>query len=286
MPERLRSVVAVALALGASVAWGCSDFLAGLKARRLALLWVLLVSQATGLVLVLAAALIMGEALPSGEAALVAAGAGVAELIGFAAFYRALAVGDMSIVAPVSATAALVPIIAGVAVGQTPTSTQAIGMTLALAGGALASVEPGTEDGGRRAAAGVGLALLAAFMFGSFFVGMDLAADEGALWAVTINRLAAVGVVVVLVIALKRPSPLDRGTIGPLMAVGALDVAANTMFAIALTLGMAAMVSVLGSLYPLATVILARAILHEHVTAGQRTGVLTALAGIGLVSLA
>jgi drug/metabolite transporter (DMT)-like permease len=279
-------VVAVALALGASIAWGCSDFLAGLKARRLALLWVLLVSQATGLMLVLVAALVTGAELPSGDAALVAAGAGVAELIGFAAFYRALAIGSMSIVAPVSATAALVPIVVGLAAGHTPTSTQAIGMTLALAGAALASVEPGAEGGGCRASAGVGLALLAAFAFGAFFVGMDLAADEGALWAVTINRAAAVGVVLALVAAIRSPNPLDRGTIAPLVAVGALDVAANTMFAIALTLGMAAIVSVLGSLYPLATVVLARAVLHENVTVGQRTGVAAALAGIGLVSLA
>ncbi|HWM12660.1 MAG TPA: DMT family transporter [Solirubrobacteraceae bacterium] len=279
-------MIPVALALGASIAWGCSDFLAGLKARKLALLWVLLVSQGTGLVLVLVAALASGAALPSGNAALLAAGAGVAELIGFAAFYRALAVGSMSIVAPVSATAAIVPILVGVAAGDVPMPIQAVGMALALAGAAIASLEPGRADGKRRAAAGVGLALVAALGFGGFFVGMDLAADEGALWAVTINRFAAVGVVVALVLATRRPCPLDRGTFPSLVAVGALDVAANTMFAVALTLGMAAVVSVLGSLYPLATVILARAILHEHVTVSQRTGVLAALAGVGLVSLA
>jgi hypothetical protein len=76
-------MVPVALALGASLAWRCSDFLAGLKTRRLALLWVLLVSQATGLMLVLIAALISGAPLPGGHAAMLAAGAGVAELIGF-----------------------------------------------------------------------------------------------------------------------------------------------------------------------------------------------------------
>ena len=246
----------------------------------------LLVSQGTGLVLVLGAALAIGEPLPGAQAALLAAGAGVAELIGFAAFYRALAVGRMSIVAPVSATAALVPVLVGVAAGDLPMPVQAAGMALALGGAALASLEPGTAGSGRRAAAGVGLALVAALAFGTFFVGMDLAADDGALWAVTLNRVAAVAVVLALVVAHRRPSPLDRGTIAPLVAVGALDVAANTMFAIALTLGMAGVVSVLGSLYPLATVVLARAVLREHVTPSQRTGVAAALAGIGLVSLA
>jgi len=275
-------VVPVALALGASIAWGCSDFLAGLKTRRLAVLWVLVVSQGTGLALVLVAALVSGHALPGGHAALLAAGAGVAELIGFAALYRALAVGAMSVVAPVSATAALLPVVVSVATGRAPTAAQALGIAFALCGAALASFEPGA---GRQAVAGAGLALIAALGFGIFFIGMDLAADEGALWAVALNRAAAVAVLVAIVLVL-RPGPLERTALLPLAAVGALDIAANTMFAIALTLGMAAIVSVLGSLYPLATVVLARAVLHEHVTGSQRAGVVAALAGIGLVSLA
>jgi uncharacterized membrane protein len=276
-------VLPVALALGASIAWGCSDFLAGLKTRRLAVLWVLLVSQGTGLVLVLFAALVLGQPLPGGQAALLAAGSGVAELIGFAALYRALAVGTMSVVAPLSATAALLPVVVSVSTGDAPTTAQGVGMALALTGAALASFEPGA--GGRHAVAGAGLALIAALGFGTFFVGMDLAADEGALWAVALNRAAAVAVLVAIALAL-RPGWLERRALAPLAAVGALDIAANTMFAIALTLGMAAIVSVLGSLYPLATVVLARAVLHEQVGGSQRAGVLAALAGIGLVSLA
>ncbi len=279
-------MAAVALALGASIAWGCSDFLAGVKTKRLAVLWVLLVSQATGLGLVLVAAIAAGEPLPGAHAGLLAAGAGVAELIGFAALYRALATGAMSVVAPVSATAALLPVTVGLVSGEAPGAAQALGMALAIAGGMLAAFEPGTAGGGRRAAAGVGLAAIAALGFGTFFVGMDLAAEHGALWAVTLNRAAAVGVLVTVVLAARRPVPIDRRAVAPLVAVGALDIAANTMFAIALTLGMASVVSVLGSLYPLATVILARAVLHEQVTGSQRTGVAAALAGIGLVSLA
>ena len=279
-------MVPVALALGASLAWGASDFLAGLKTRRLALLWVLLVSQATGLVLVLTAALVLGEPLPGRDAALLAAGAGVAELVGFAALYRALAIGTMSVVAPISAMAALLPIMVSLAEGSAPTTAQGAGMALALGGAMLASIVIGESGSGRRAAAGVGLAVVAALGFGAFFVGTDLAADDGALWAVTINRAVAVTLLLVIVAATRRPSPLERDQIAPLAAVGVLDISANVMFAIALTVGMAAAVSVLGSLYPVATVILARAILHEKLSISQRGGVLTALAGIGLVSLA
>jgi drug/metabolite transporter (DMT)-like permease len=277
-------MVPVALALGASLAWGASDFLAGLKARRLALLWVLLISQATGLVLVGIAAIVSGTPLPGEHAALLAAGAGIAELIGFAALYKALAIGPMSVVAPISAMAALLPIIVGVAAGDAPNGAQAIGMLLALAGAALASFEYGGDH--RRAATGVGLAIVAAIGFGAFFVGTDLAADEGALWAVTINRATAVAVLVMVVLAVRRPSPITRDQIAPLAAVGALDISANVMFAVALTVGMAAAVSVLGSLYPIATVVLARAILREQLSFSQRGGVVAALAGIGLVSLA
>jgi drug/metabolite transporter (DMT)-like permease len=273
-------MAAIALALAASLAWGASDFLAGLKTRELAVVWVLLVSQATGLVLITAAALLNGGPLPGGDAMLWAAGAGVAELIGFAAFYRALAVGSMSIVAPVSACAAVVPVIVGLTAGQTPTIAQGAGMALAVGGAALASAAPG-----HRRAAGVGLAFLAAFAFGLFFVGMDQAADDGALWAVAVNRFAAVSALLIAVAAL-RPRPLAPRAYAPLAMVGVLDVAANTMFAIALTVGMAALVSVVGSLYPVATVILARAVLDEQVTGPQRTGVMAALTGIALVSLA
>jgi drug/metabolite transporter (DMT)-like permease len=273
-------MIAIALALGASLAWGASDFLAGIKSRELAIIWVLLVSQATGLVLVTVTAAVSGEPLPGLHAVAWAAAAGVAELIGFAAFYRALAVGAMAIVAPVSATAAIVPLMVGVAGGQVPTVVQAIGMALALSGAALASSEPG-----RRGAAGVGLAIIAAFAFGLFFVAMDSAADDGALWAVSLSRAAAVAIVVTAAVVL-RPPPLARAAYAPLAAVGGLDIVANVMFAVALTVGTAGLVSVLGSLYPLATVILARAVLREHVTGHQRTGVAAALTGIALVSFA
>jgi drug/metabolite transporter (DMT)-like permease len=121
--------------------------------------------------------------------------------------------------------------------------------------------------------------------FGLFFVGIDTAADDGALWAVSFTRAAPVAVLVAA-IALLRPAPLARGAGLPLAGVGVLDTGANVMFATALTFGTAGLVSVLGSLYPLATVILARAVLREDVTGHQRTGVFAAVTGIALVSFA
>jgi drug/metabolite transporter (DMT)-like permease len=279
-------MAAVALALGASLAWGCSDFLAGLKSREVSVLWVLLVSQGTGLVLMTAVAGASGEPLPGLEAAGWAAAAGVAELIGFAALYRGLAIGAMSVVAPVSATAAIIPLLIGLTVGEAPSALQGAGIAVALGGVVLASLErPDAGGERRRLAAGISLAVLAAAGFGMFFVAIDAAVDDGPLWAVAISRAAAFTLIVAALARMRGPRPLDRGSYAPLAAVGLLDIAANAMFAVALTLGLAAVVSVVGSLYPVATVLLARVVLHEQPAGRQRAGVLAALAGVGIVSL-
>ena len=132
-------MVALGLALGASIAWGGSDFLAGLVARRLPVLTVLALSQAFGLVLLLVLLALSGHGPPPNHGMLIAVGAGLAEMLGFAALYRALAIGSMSVVAPISACAALIPVIVGLADGNAPTVLQGAGMALALGGAALAS---------------------------------------------------------------------------------------------------------------------------------------------------
>src|SRR4051812_36310773 len=164
-----RGVPAIGLALAACLAWGCSDFLAGLKSRQLAVLWVLLVSQGSGLLLVLVAAGASGDSLPGATGIVWAVAAGVAELVGFAAFYRALAVGAMTIASPISGLAALVPVAVGVASGQAPTLLQGLGITIALGGATLAAVEPGADGHSRKVAAGISLAAVAAVAFGAFF---------------------------------------------------------------------------------------------------------------------
>ncbi|HEV2074616.1 MAG TPA: EamA family transporter, partial [Thermoleophilaceae bacterium] len=121
-------MLAVALGLGAGLAWGLSDFLGGLKSRRLALLAVLLVSQLTGLAILLVVTAVRGEGPPGAGFLAVGALGGVAGTVGIAAFYRGLAVGAMGVVAPISATAAIVPLVAGVASGERPSALQAAGI--------------------------------------------------------------------------------------------------------------------------------------------------------------
>ena len=229
-------MVAISLALGASLAWGLSDFVAGVKSRQMAVVWVLLVSQATGLVLVTTAAL--DRRRPAAEPAVDRCGRAAPASPSWSAsprFYRALAIGAMAVVAPISATAAVVPLFVGVVGGEAPTD-RAGARDGAGARRRRARVGRGRPPHG----AGVGLAIVAALAFGVFFVGMDIAADDGALWAVVLHPHGPGRRVVT--IDPRAPPPVPDRPPGdrPARRVGALDIAANVMFATALTLGMAA----------------------------------------------
>jgi drug/metabolite transporter (DMT)-like permease len=279
-------VAAVALALGASLAWGVSDFYAGLQSRRLPLLTVLAVSQAVGLAVIALIVAARGHGPPSAGPLALAAGSALAGLGGLAAFYRGLAVGAMSVVAPVSATAAAIPVAYGLATGDRPTALQAAGMAAALAGVILASREEDPErgGGGTRLAAGFGLALIAALGFGTFFVAIGRASDHGPLWAILANRVAGVALLWTLV-ALRRPKlGLARGSGGRLAAIGCLDMGANAGYALATTEGLVSLVAVLASLYPAVVIALAHLVLGERIRPSQRVGVAAALAGVAMIA--
>ena len=125
-------MAALGLAFGASLAWGGSDFLAGVASRRLGVLTVLALSQAAGLAALLVLLAASGQPAPSGQAALVAAAAGVAELVGFATLYRSLARGPMGLVAPLSSLGAVVPVVVALSAGERPGAATAAGLALAL----------------------------------------------------------------------------------------------------------------------------------------------------------
>src|SRR4051812_9029544 len=205
-------MTAIALALAASLAWGCSDFLGGLQTRRAQLLGVLMVSQAAGLAIMLPIAVVSGEALPDGGGPLWAMTAGIAELIAFAAFYRALAIGTMHLIAPIAGTGALVPLAVDLTAGHRPGPAAAAGVVLALGGVALTSWE-GHPDGARLTR-GAGLAVVAALGFGLFFVGLDAAADSGVWWPVVFNRLGSLGALSLVALARRRRPVVARSAAG------------------------------------------------------------------------
>ena len=275
-------MVAVALGLAASVSWGVADFLGGLKSRQLHVVTVLVLSQVVGMLLVGLLVAARGDGPPDAHFLVYGALAGLSGLIGLAAFYRGMAVGAMAVVAPISATGAAIPVVVGVATGDRPSAIQGAGLLLALGGVVLASRERGTA--GARLAAGTGLALAAAAGFGGFFVGMDAASDGGVLWALLAARAFDVALLVGVALVLRPGLSLSGRDTRDIAAVGLFDVAANALFALASTEGLVSLVAVLASLYPVVTIILARAVLGERVRTSQGVGVALALVGVGAIA--
>ena len=278
-------MLAVALALGASLSWGVADFLGGLKSRQLALLAVMFTSQACGLVIIGTVLAAGGEPAPDAEYLVFAALSGIFGPLGLAALYRGMAVGAMSVIAPISATAAVVPLVYGIAIGDELGFLQGLGVAVALAGVALASREEADEAAGdARIAAGVGLALISALGFGGFFVCMDAAADADPAWALFVNRLTSVTLLGTALL-IYRPRFWKRpADFAALALIGLLEMIANALFALATTEGLVSVVSVLASLYPVTTILLAQIVLGERIHRLQQVGVAAALAGVALIS--
>jgi drug/metabolite transporter (DMT)-like permease len=278
-------VLGVVLALAASLAYGVSDFLGGLTSRSASLLSVLVVSQATALVLLSVMVISRGEGPPGGAFLLYAALAGLSEAAGVAALYRGLSMGMMGVVAPVGATAPLVPVAVGIALGDTPTPLQGGGMVLAVAGIALTSLGRSSgEAAGGLLAPSVLFGLLSALGFGGFFACMDAASQGDVPWALLVARLAAVTAFVAATFLRGAPLAVRAAQLPAIASIGVLIVAADSMYAISSTVGLLGVVAVLSSIYPVVTVALARVCLRERVGRLQRVGIAACLMGVAAIS--
>jgi len=278
-------LLGLGLGLTSSLCWGVSDFIGGLSARRLPLLFVMVFSQSVGLAVVIAVVAIRGTGAPGLVRLVPAVGGGLAGIAALTSFYRALAIGTMSVVAPIAATGVSVPVVVGIARGDHPAASQLVGIVIAVIGVVLASREhgPGVEDRGS-GRAGIALALLSAAGFGCYFVGVQSSARADPMWALLASRVAGVALLLVVVavqggIAVARP-----GRVWPLAVMGVLDVSATGLYAVATRHGLLSVVSVAASLYPLATVVLARVVLGERVRRVQELGIAAALTGVVLMA--
>jgi drug/metabolite transporter (DMT)-like permease len=293
----------VLLALAASLCWGIADFTAGLKARTVALPTVLLFAQGVGLLLALPIVALSGRPFPAAAPALASLGAGVAVITGLACFYRALAAGTMSVVAPIAATGVAIPVLVGVLGGDHLALIQAFGMLAALLGVVLASRHPGadaTAADRRSHRNALGLAMVAAVAFGCYFLCAHVGARGGVAWLLVLAHITSVlGVLAIgsfaavsararatrhgRPVSSTRPA-LAVGDLGVLGLAGLLDFAATGLYGIANRHGLLSVVAVAGSLYPVATVLLARTVLRERVARSQALGVGLALVGVALIA--
>jgi drug/metabolite transporter (DMT)-like permease len=275
--------LAALLALAASLSWGFGDFLGGVKARVLPSLTVLAASQPFGLAALGIAVAARGTGIPGDEVAW-AALAAIFGTVGLFAFYRGMAAGAISVVTPIAAVAAGIPVIWGVAVsGDHISFLQAIGFVAAIGGSVGASLELRAKR--TQIAAGVGWAVLAMLAFGAYYVPMHAASTQDWLWPAFLFRCTSVTLVWSVVLARRaRPTGL-RGHWPALIAIGFLDTGGNALYAAASSShGLISVVSVLASLYPVVTVLLARLLLGERVQRTQDVGVVVALIGVVLIT--
>jgi len=274
-------VAAIGLALGASLTWGFADFFGPLQGRVLGVLRALIYVQLGGLVGIALIVAVRGKGLED-STALLAVPAAVSGTLGLFAYYRGIAVGAISIVAPIAGISAIVPVIVGIASGDRPSEWQLLGIACALIGVFLAAREPGRI--GARFAAGVGLAMLAAVGFGGYFPFMHAAGNADFWWASLIFRTTSTSVILA-VVAVQRPSLGVPGRVlGWLALIGFGDMFGNLLFAASSASGLVSITSVLASLYPIVTVVLARIVLAERDGRSQEAGIGLTLAGVALIS--
>ena len=275
-------MTAVLLALGASLAWGVADFVGPLVSRSLGTLRVLFWAQVGGVLSIALAVAIRGQG-PAGWAVLFAVAASFGGMLGLFAYYRGMATGTMSVVAPIAGISAIVPVFFGIATGDDPSPWQLLGIACALAGVGLASIEH--HEGRKRMAAGVGLALLAACGFGFYFPWMHAAGEVDFWWASLVFRSTALLLMASVVAATRPALRLSRRNLAIVFACGIGDTLGNVFFAASSESGLISLTAVLASLYPVVTVLLAAIVLKETVAPLQRAGIVLTLAGVLLISV-
>jgi drug/metabolite transporter (DMT)-like permease len=270
------------LALGASIAWGVADFVGPLISRTWGTLRVMFWAQIGGCAGIVLAVAVRGQG-PENWKVLFAVLASVAGTLGLYAYYRGMTTGAMSVVAPIAGASAVIPVVFGLLTGDKPSATQVAGIACALVGVALASIEH--SEGNARLAAGVGLALLAALGFGLYFPPMHVAGKADFWWASLLFRSTAL-LIVSLAVVVRRPAlRMPRKWLLVALAAGIGDMIGNALFAASSSGGLVSLTAVLASLYPIVTVLLAAAILHERVASFQKLGIALTLTGVVLISI-
>jgi drug/metabolite transporter (DMT)-like permease len=278
-----------ALALLASLLWGTADYLGGTASRRLPVASVLAVSQLVALLGLLPLALVLGAYDEPRGFVLPGAAAGLCGVIGLAAFYRALALGTMGVVAPVAALGVVVPVGAGLLAGESPSPLQVGGILAALVGVVLAS---GPELRGGAGALPLLLAGVAALGFGAVLVLLAEGSGSGGAGAVVMTllvmRVTSVTVLSVVLVGLASTRGtafgVRRADLPLLVGIGVLDVGANGAFSLASQGDLISVTAVLASLYPVVTVLLARRLQAERLVGPQVPGVALALLGVVLLA--
>jgi len=267
----------ILLALAAAVLYGSSDFGGGLASRRLGSLRVSVTGSAVAAMAAWVTLILVGGPGPSLRAVAWGLASGLAGGAGTLVLYRGLARGQMSVVGPLSAVgAAVVPVVAGVALGERPSLLSVAGVLVALPAIVLVAA-----SGSVRGKLGAGLfdGLAAGLAFGILFIGLAQAGRNAGLWPVASEQTGALLITLAVAVKTREPLRIPLRAVGLPVLAGASGMAATLAYFYATHFSMLAIAAVLVSLYPGVTVLLARTVLHERFTPAQR-------AGLGLCALA
>lgn len=275
-------VVSAGYSLAAVLCWGISDFTGGYASRRSDAFLVTLLAHISGFALMTLLALGTHAPFPSRPSEMWAIAAGALGGSALAIFYRALSLGNMGLIAPVSAVlAAAIPTAYGMTVQGVPGTVPALGFLLAGLGIWLIS----RPEGGFGRPEGLSLAIVSGLGFAGFFLCINRTGDSSALWSAAHTRIGSIAAVaaVVLVRWGKGNLELRDALLG--MFAGILDSGGTALFIRASQTGRLDAAVVLSSLYPAITVLLARVFLREHFTRWKAVGILAALAAVPMVAL-
>jgi len=279
-------------ALLAAVLYGAADFLGGIATRRATMIGTVLVTQGAGLVFLLLVTPLLPDAHLTRHDVLFGALAGLTGSVGVALLYLALAIGPMSVVAPITAVcAAIVPLGIGLLLGERPHPLAGVGVALALVAVGLLSqadtpdVTPDSAPAASpaRLGRGVRVALASGVAVGGFFASLAQTSSSAVLWPLAISRTVSVTMFLATAVVSGRPAGVPRAALRPALACGALDMLANALYLAAARQGQLGLVATLASLYPASTVLLARLVLGERLGAWQQLGVGGAVAAILLI---
>jgi drug/metabolite transporter (DMT)-like permease len=276
-------VLAASLALSSSVLWGICDFAGGMLARRFAVVAVVVLSQASGVAALAAVSPFAGVSIDA-NALKLGLFAGLFGAGSLAAFYQAMALGLMSVASPLLACGSVLAFGLAVAAGERPSELALLGAPLALAGAVLVSFHEHESGGARRSS--LPYALVAPVALGFYLFLLGRASDEGgSVSAVLGARLGSLAVLVLLALVVRPSFSIGIAAFAVVMVLGLVATGSLVLFGYAADLGLISIASILSSLYPLVTMLLAHAFLGERLRTAQLAGVSLALGGIVLVTL-
>lgn len=277
----------ILLAALSAVAYGAADFLGGKASKSAPALVVTGWSQLVGLVSVTMAAAVFGWSRILEADLLWGAGAGVAGAVGLVLLYSGLAVAPMAVVAPITAIcAATVPVVVGIASGDRPRPIALVGMALAIPAILLISREDRSDPEVAKISIGrvLGLSMSSGLAFGFFYVAFAQCDTRAGLWPAVAARVASVLLVAGIIAFTGERAQVARGHRLAIIGIGLLDVAANCLYLVASQRGLLSIVSVVASMYPASTVVLAWFVLRERMNRHQLMGVCAAALAVGLVA--